>query len=61
MKRTVDDYQHMDTMAIESLKLETTYQTFQKRLQWQKDHGVALSKQLYTQIMADYFFADGPG
>lgn len=55
MKKAVDDYQHMDAMAIESLKLEATYKAFQKRLKWQQEHGVALSKQLYTKAMADYF------
>lgn len=39
----------------DDLKLETTVRKFDERFKWQQEHGRALSKQLYTKVMRDYF------
>lgn len=41
--------------VISPLSLEAMVKSFEKRLQWQKEHGRSLSKQLYTKVMMEYF------
>jgi hypothetical protein len=54
-KEIVREVTIMSSGTISPLSLGATVKNFEKRLQWQREHGRSLSKQLYTKVMMEYF------